>query len=120
MNNIETIITTLEKAPELIIGLIREVPPQILKRRPSPNKWSAHEHACHISSADEIFLARLELMLAEPSPHIKYMAPSADEEAGSMLKIDLDEALDHYVRERARLVRRLKELSADDWERTAD
>ena len=120
MNNIETIITTLEKTPELIIGLIREVPPQNLKRRPSPNKWSAHEHACHISGADTVFLARLELMLSEAAPYIRYMAPSPDEEAGSMLNIDLDKALDHYVRERARLVKRLKELSAEDWQRTAE
>lgn len=119
MNNIQTIITTLEKAPELIIGLIREVPPQNMKRRPSPDKWSAHEHACHIASGDTVFLARLELMLSDPAPYIKYMAPSQEEEAGSLLKIDLDEALDHYVRERARLVKRLKELSPEDWQRTA-
>jgi uncharacterized damage-inducible protein DinB len=111
---------TLEKAPELIIGLIREVPPQNMKRRPSPDKWSVHEHACHIASVDTAYLARLELMLSEPAPYIKYMAPSQEEEAGSLLKIDLDEALDHYVRERARLVKRLKELSAEDWQRTAE
>jgi uncharacterized damage-inducible protein DinB len=120
MNNIQTIITTLEKAPELIIELIREVPPQNMKRRPSPDKWSAHEHACHIASADTAFLARLELMLSEPAPYIKYMAPSQEEETGSLLKIDLDEALDHYMRERARLVKRLKELSAEDWQQTAE
>jgi len=49
-------------------------------------------------------------MLADPEPHIKSMLRSADEEAGSLLNTDLDEALDLYVRERARLVERLKEL----------
>ncbi len=48
MNNTQTLIATLEGAPDIIIGLVREVPSQNLKRRPSPNKWSAHEHACHI------------------------------------------------------------------------
>jgi hypothetical protein len=38
------------------------------------------------------------------------MVPSPEEEDGSLLNIDLDEALDQYVRERARLVKRLKEL----------
>ena len=47
------------------------------------------------------------------------MVPSPEEEAGSLLNIDLDEALDQYVRERARLVKRLKELSLEDWQRTA-
>jgi hypothetical protein len=57
-------------------------------------------------------------MLSDPEPYIKSMLPSADEEAGSLLNTDLDEALDLYVRERARLVERLKELSEGEWQRT--
>ena len=119
MDDAQTLIATLQSAPRLIVGLVREVPPQNLKRRAAPAKWSAHEHACHISTADAIYLSRLELMLSEPEPYIKSMLPSADEEAGSLLNTDLDEALDLYVRERARLVERLKELSEGEWQRTA-
>jgi hypothetical protein len=118
--NTQTLIATLEAAPDIIIGLVREVPPQNLKRRPAPDKWSAHEHACHISGSDAPFLSRLEFMLSDPLPHIKSMLPSPDEEAGSLLKVDLDDALDQYARERARVVKRLKELSVEDWQRTAD
>ena len=116
----QRLIATLEAAPGIIIGLVREVPPQNLKRRPAPNKWSAHEHACHISTGQGTFLSRLELMLSDPAPYIRSMEPSPEEEAGSLLKIDLDEALDQYVRERARLVKRLKELTVEDWQRTAE
>src|SRR5258708_15625796 len=116
----QTLIATLEAAPGIIIGLVREVPPQNLKRRPAPDKWSAHEHACHISTGQATFLSRLELMLSDPLPQIKSMEPSPDEEAGSLLSVDLDEALGRYVRERALVVKRLKELSADDWQRTAE
>ena len=116
----ETLIASLESAPEIIIGLIREVPPHLLKRRPSPNKWSAHEHACHLANCDDAFISRLELMLSDPAPFIKYMAPSQEEEAGSLLKIDLDEALDQYARDRARLVKRLRALSTEEWQRTAE
>ena len=120
MSNTQTLIATLESAPEIIYSLVREVPLQNLKRRPSPNKWSAHEHACHISTGDTAFLARLELMLSDPAPYIRSMVPSPEEEAGSLLSIDLDEALDQYVRERVRLIKRLKELSAVDWQRMAE
>jgi len=120
MSNTQTLIATLEGAPDIIIGLVREVPPQNLKRRPSPNKWSAHEHACHIATADTPYVLRLELMLSDPAPFITSMVPSSDEEAGSLLNIDLDEALEQYVRERARLVKRLKELSVAHWQRTAE
>lgn len=119
MDDTETLIATLQSSPRIIIGLIREVPPQFLKRRPSPTKWSAHEHACHISTADTAYLLRLELILSDPAPYIKPFLPSADEEAGSLLNADLDEALGVYVRERVRLVGRLKELSEGDWRRTA-
>jgi uncharacterized damage-inducible protein DinB len=79
MNNMQTLIATLESAPDIIISLVHEVPPQNLKRRPNPNKWSAHEHACHISSADAAYLSRLELMLTDPAPYIKSMTPSSEE-----------------------------------------
>jgi hypothetical protein len=48
------------------------------------------------------------------------MLPSPEEEAGALLSVDLDEALDQYVRERTSLVKRLKELSVEDWQRTAE
>lgn len=119
MNNSQTLIAALAAAPEIIIGLVREVPPQNLKRRPSPNKWSAHEHACHITTIDAPYLARLELMLSDPAPRITPMSASPDEEAGALLNVDLYESLALYVRERARLVERLQQLTEADWQRTA-
>lgn len=120
MSDTKTLISALENSPGIIIPLIREVPSQYLKRRPSPKKWSVHEHACHLSTSDEPFLARLDLMLAEPSPSIKSLLPSPEEEAGALLSVDLDQALAAYVTGRAGLVRRLKELSVEDWHRTAE
>ncbi len=110
MDDAQTLIATLQSAPRIVIGLIREVPPQYMKRRPSPTEWSVHEHACHISTADTAYLLRLELILSDPAPYIKSMLPSADEEAGSLLNNDLDEALALYERERVRLVERLTRI----------
>lgn len=120
MNHPQTLIAALAGAPEIIIGLVREVPPQYLKRRPSPNKWSAHEHACHLTTGHAPYLARLELMLSHPHPRITPMSPSQEEESGALLNVDLDEALALYVRERAQLVERLRQLSDADWQKTAE
>jgi hypothetical protein len=49
MNNVSVIVAALERAPDLVVPLVQEVPPSILKRRPRPGKWSAHEHACHLA-----------------------------------------------------------------------
>ena len=117
--NTATLISALATSPGVIIPLIREVPPQILKRRPSPAKWSAYEHAIHLSQSDVSFRARLDLILSTPEPFIKSIENSAEDEAGAMLHIDLDESLDRYVRERAALVERLKQLAPDEWQKAA-
>ena len=101
MSDTTILISALETAPGVIIPLIREVPPQILKRRPSPAKWSAYEHAVHLSQSDASFRARLDLILSTPEPFIVVIINSAEDEAGAMLEIDLDESLDRYIRERA-------------------
>jgi hypothetical protein len=119
MSNTTILISALETAPGVIIPLIREVPPQILKRRPSPGKWSAYENACHLSQSDASFRARLDLILSTPEPFIEVIENSPEDEAGAMLDIDLDESLDRYVRERASLVKRLEKLSPDEWQKTA-
>jgi hypothetical protein len=119
MSETSALIAALETAPGVIIPMIREVPPQILKRRPSPAKWSAYEHACHLSQSDAPFLARLDLILTTREPFFKSIVNSAEDEAGAMLEIDLDAQLDSYVRERAALGKRLKNLSEDEWQKTA-
>jgi len=120
MVDTRALLTSLEAAPDIIIRLVGEVPRQNLKRRPAPNRWSAHEHACHIALSDAPFVSRLESMLADPAPSFSALLPSPDEEAGALLNVELDEALDRYARERARLVTRLKGLSPADWRRTAE
>ncbi|MBK8304699.1 MAG: DinB family protein [Pyrinomonadaceae bacterium] len=119
MSDTTTLISALRTAPRVIIPLIREVPSQILKRRPGPEKWSAYENAIHLSQSDVAFRARLDLILSTPEPFIEVIENSAEDEAGAMLEIDLDESLERYVRERAALVNRLKKLSPDEWQKTA-
>jgi len=119
LNNAAAIVAALERAPALIDPLIREVPQAVLKRRPKPGKWSAHEHACHLAMIQPVLSARLDLMLTDPKPHITSYFPSANEEEGALLQVDLGESMERFANDRRRLVERLNTLSADDWQRTA-
>lgn len=119
MSDTTTLISALETAPGVIIPMIREVPPATLKRRPSPAKWSAYEHAVHLSQSDAVFHERLDLILSQPQAHIAAISPSPADESGALLEVNLDESLDRYARERASLVERLKELSPAEWQKTA-
>lgn len=103
----------------MIIPLIREVPQAILKRRPSPGKWSAYEHAIHLSRSDLAFLAQLNPILSTQGPFTKVIENSAEDEAGAMLDSDLDERIARYFTERTTLVGRLKQLTPEQWYKTA-
>jgi len=120
MNNADVIVSALERAPALIVPLVREVPQAVLKRRPRPGKWSAHEHACHLATIHPIMSARLDVMLTDPRPRIVPYFPSAQEEEGALLSMDLDETMERFSNDRRRLVERLNTLSAGDWQRTAE
>jgi hypothetical protein len=115
----ESIIEAMERAPELVVPLVREVPPEVLKRRPAPRRWSAHEHACHLAHVHALFFRRLDIMLHEPAPVIAPYQPGEQEDDEMLLRMDLDESLDRFVADRASLVARLRELSPADWARSA-
>lgn len=119
MENIATVVEALGRAPEIIIPLVREVPRPILKRRPAPGRWSAHEHACHLAHVHALFFDRLDRMLSAPAPVIHPYQPGEQDADDFLLAMDLDVSLERYVADRARLVARLRELSPADWARTA-
>ena len=59
-------------------------------------------------------------MLLSPAPVISPYDPGTQYPDDALLRLDLDESLNSYVRDRGLLVRRLRELSATEWCRTAE
>jgi len=120
MDTSTAVVDALERAPDIILPLVAEVPPAILKRRPLPGRWSAHEHACHLAKVHQLFFSRLDQMLAEPAPVITPYDPGASEPDDLLLGMDLAASLDQFVSDRRRLVARLRTLTAANWQRTAE
>jgi uncharacterized damage-inducible protein DinB len=113
------VIEALERAPEIVIPLVREVPPALLKRRPPSGKWSVHEHACHLAVVHRLFSDRLDTMLSTPAPVITAYDPGQNDPEDMLLRLELDAMLERYVSDRHRLVKRLRQLAPADWNRTA-
>jgi hypothetical protein len=117
---ISAVIDALERAPQVILPLVREVPSPILKRRPAPRKWSAHEHACHLAVVHQLFFGRLDQMLRDPNPVIRPYLPDQADPDDMLLQMDLNRSLDQYVSDRRRLVERIRRLTPEEWARTAE
>lgn len=114
------VIDALERAPEIVVPLVREVPPVLLKRRPPNGKWSVHEHACHLAVVHRLFCERLDTMLSSPAPVITPYDPGQSDPDDMLLKLDLETMLDRYVADRRSLVARLRQLTPEEWHRTAE
>jgi len=114
-----SVIGALERAPEIILPLIRDVPAEVLKRRPAPRKWSVHEHACHLAVVHRLFFDRLDAILSTPEPMIRPYLPDQADPDDMLLQLDLESSLAMFAGDRARLVSRLRTLTASDWQRTA-
>ncbi len=115
----EQLVAALERAPTIVLPLVRQANPAILKRRPAPGEWSIHEHACHLAQVHPLFFRRLELMLSETNPAIRSYDPGRDDPDDALLALDLADSLRRFEEDRARLVARLRQLRAEDWTRTA-
>ena len=80
---IQSVIDQLARGPAVVRQLIYEMPPELRKRRPAPDMWSAHEHAVHLPAIHPLMNRRLDQMLSEPAPHIKSYEPSRDDQDGA-------------------------------------
>ena len=119
MDTVRAVIEALRRAPEIIVPLVREVPPHMLQRRPAPRRWSAHEHACHLAHVHGLFFDRLDHMLTDPAPVIQPYLPGDQDADDLLLRMDLEQCLEKFVADRAHLVARLETLSPVEWSRTA-
>jgi len=115
-----SVISALERAPSIVVPLVREMPPALLKRRPAPGKWSAHEHACHLAVVHRLFFERLDTMLAAPAALITPYDPARSDPDDFLLRLDLEASLTQYAEDRRRLVARLRKLMPTEWARTAE
>ena len=113
------LLDQLARGPAVDIDLVADVPPSRAKQRPSPSKWSAHEHACHLAAVQPLFMARLDDMLGDPAPVIRPYNPADDDADDALLGVDLGEAMTRYASEREAMVSRLRTLSPAQWDISA-
>jgi hypothetical protein len=63
---------------------------------------------------------RMEVILKEARPVIRSYEPGRDDPEDALLNVDLDESIDRYVAGRSDLIETLRQLSPEQWEKTAE
>ena len=69
-SELKTHLETAEKSPKEIAAAVSGLPPQVLRYKPAPDKWSILEILGHLADIEIVYAYRLRQMLADPKPVI--------------------------------------------------
>ena len=83
-----------------------------------PGKWSAHEQLAHLARYHQIFLQRIDRILAEQSPEFSRYRAEDDPEWPAWSGLPTQQVIARLSSMRAKLMARLQSLSEEDFERT--
>src|SRR5262249_26055627 len=95
--------------------LIKGVAPVKLKKRPSPEKWSAGEIIAHLADAEIAVGWRMRSILGTPGTPIQAWDPDAWAAAGHYPKRDVRKSLETFRVMREANLAMLKTLTPDQW-----
>src|ERR1051326_7191822 len=103
---------------DFLAEALRGVAPESLSLRPNPDKWSARENLAHLARYHEVFLDRIERMLAGQAPVFNRYRAEEDPEWPKWSDRPASDVLAELASLRARLIVRLRSLSEEDFHRT--
>jgi len=89
-----------------------------LSDKTAPGKWSAHEQLAHLARYHQIFLQRIDRILAEESPEFPRYRAEDDPEWPAWSGLPTQQVLARLSSMRAKLMARLQSLREEDFERT--
>lgn len=89
-----------------------------LTARVVPGQWSAHEQLAHLARYHQIFLQRIDRILAEQAPEFPRYRAEDDPEWPAWTGLPTAQLLVRISSMRAKLMARLRSLSEEDFERT--
>src|SRR6202795_4932506 len=108
-----------EKSPKQIPAAVSGLSPQVLRYKPSPDKWSILEILGHLADIEIVYAYRLRQMVADQKPVIAPM--DQDEWAKNLGYMDTPapELVALYGLNRHHNLRLLRRLKAGDLEKSA-
>jgi len=108
-------IALMEKTPQLLETMLGDVAPEVLRWKPTQDRWSISEVLSHLSDCEDCLSERIRRMVLEEAPPMKeYEPPAEGFSAGSP-----QEHLSRFAHTRRDLMQFLRSLPAEVGARTA-
>jgi hypothetical protein len=94
------------------------VPADSLSVRAVPDKWSAQENLAHLARYHQVFLQRIDRIMAEQAPAFPRYRAEDDPEWNSWSSLPVQTMLARLSSMRAKLMARLQSLGEEDFKKT--
>ncbi len=117
MDDLQKLMKEMEKGPDLFAGAIRGISDGVLARRPDGKNWAAKEIICHLRDTEELFMNRLQTMIAMEDPKLLAADVARWAEERQYLRNEIQEALSAFRTRRAETLKFLRELTPEQWNR---
>jgi len=111
----EALVAQYAQGPQRIREALAKVPPEALKWRPAPEKWSAHEVVVHCADSETNAALRIRYLLAEKNALIVGYDQDAWARVFDYHAQPLDESLAVTAAARSRTVPLLRAMKEADW-----
>lgn len=119
MNEIEALTNGLSSIPFLLENFIKSIPENMLKKIRLENKWTIHEHVCHLTQAEEMIYNRFHEFKTKVEPHFSAYLPGKNIDTSKLIHLELNEQLNHFRSTREKTVILIKSFDQDMWNRKA-
>ena len=96
------------------------LPPVLIGEPQSPSTQLPPQHPILFDQGHYEFDIPCGLTLGDERPSTRATTPGTDDPDDALLRLDLEQSLESYVRDRRLLVERLRKLSPADWRKPAD
>ncbi len=112
--SLHTILNTLEDGPELLADLLSNISDQRRTHR-FEGSWTIQEWASHLIVAQDVIKERFELFRDEDNPMISAYDPKVNQPNDDLMKLDLEQGLNHFSRKREWLLRFCSDKKSAFW-----
>lgn len=117
---IPAILAVLKSSPAALDTFSRDFSGEQWNSRPQPGEWCFTEIICHLRDSDrEIHLPRMERILAEENVFVSAVNADIWSETRRYCEEDGPRALQGFTDSRIELIRKLENLSPQEWESPA-
>ena len=117
--DINQMIDCLMQTPTFLKSLVRGIPSEMLKKQRIKNKWSIHEHVCHLPEAEQMIIKRFEDFKNLEEVHFKPYLPGKTVAADHLIHRNLESEVQKFEKLRSTLIDLVTSFDDTIWRKKA-